>query len=52
MSGHVSSVGQVTDTGGGLSGCGNTWRWRNPDVSSIRRNRVIACRVGISIILK
>ena len=34
----MSSVGQVTDAGGGLSGHGNVWRWGNPDVSSARCN--------------
>ena len=38
MSGHVSSMGQVTDVGGGLLGHGNAWRWGNPDVSSMRCN--------------
>ena len=39
MSGCVNSMGRVTDMGGGLLGCGNGWRWRNPDVSSTRCNR-------------
>ena len=38
MLGCVSSVEQVTDAGGGLSGHRNTWRWRNLDVSSARCN--------------
>ena len=38
MSGCVSSVGQVTDIGGGLSGRRNAWRWGNLDVSSTRCN--------------
>ena len=38
----------VTDAGGGLSGCKNAWRWGNPDVSSMRCNRVAQlCDVGI-----
>ena len=38
MSRCVSSMGQVTDMGGGLLGCGNPWRWGSPDVSSARCN--------------
>ena len=38
MLGRMNSVGQVTDMGGGLSGHGNAWRWRDPDVSSARCN--------------
>ena len=38
MSGCMSSMGQVTDAGGGLSGHRNPWRWGNPDVSSARCN--------------
>ena len=41
MLGHVSSVEQVTDMGGGLLGCGNAWRWGNMDVSSVRCNNII-----------
>ena len=32
MLGCVSSMGWVTDMGGGLSGHRNTWRWGNPGV--------------------
>ena len=39
MLGHVSSMGWVTDTGGGLLGHRNAWRWGNPDVSSTRCNK-------------
>ena len=38
MLGRMSSVGWVTDIGGGLSGCGNAWRWGKPDMSSMRCN--------------
>ena len=40
MSGHVNSVGQVRDAGGGLSGCGKCVEMGNPDVSSTRCNRL------------
>ena len=39
MSGHMSFVEQVTEVGGGLSGCGDAWRWGSLDVSSVRCNK-------------
>ena len=36
MSGHVNSMGQVTDVGGGLSGCEKCMEMGNLDVFSTR----------------
>ena len=49
MSGCVNSMGRVTDVGGGLSGCGNAWRWRNLDVSSARCNSGTKHDGGITV---
>ena len=39
-SGHMSSMEQVTDVGGGFLGHGNAWRWGIPDVPSVRCNSI------------